>query len=385
MFIYILIFIYLFRLAYVYDIKQKRNGSLNFHYIISCIILITVAGVRYRIGYDTINYMNSFQIAPTLQELMNGAQLKGDLIWGYLMGFSKEIYNDFFVVQILQSIIVNGFIFWFIKRQSPKPFLGVLLYFLLQWWNLCFEAMREAIAISFFLYGMDALLSGKGLKGYYLRVWPAVFAHTFGFITLFFPFIRYLRFNKFSIVVYIAIIVLLFSVKDYVNDITMLIGMVSDDAVFKADKYFNSDTFGESNLSLMGIISLIIGYIFPCISIMFLLVRNQTKREQNPLIPYVFIYICFVILKIQIPIFYRFLNYFELLVIVAFTQALFFEKNRLKLRLVSVSMMLMILVRLYSLSSPDVGTDIEAYHRYLPYNSIFQKDFNHESEIIFSN
>ena len=346
--------------------------------------MIIVAGVRYRIGYDTINYMHTFQFVPTLGEQLSGVQFKGDLLWVYIMGLSKEICNDFFVVQIFQALIVNGFVFWFIRKHSPKPFLAILLYFLLQWWNLCFEAMREAIAVSFFLFGLDALLCGKGFKGYYLRVWPAIFAHTFGFVTLLFPFIKFLNFKKHLIVIYGVIIVFAFFIKDYVNDIVLIMEMVSDTALDKSKKHFDSDIFGTNNLSIYGIISQVIGNILPCMYIILLL-KDRLKTNLYNLTPYLFIYICIYILKFQIPIFYRFLNYFEILVIIAFTQTLYIEKMKLKRFAVVSLMFLMVWVRIYSLASFDVGTRIRAYNRYVPYNSIFQKDLNEKSEMIFNN
>lgn len=382
MLIYIAIFLYLITITYIYDYRNDKR-YLKLNYVISCIILIAVAGLRYRIGYDTNNYMDSFESAIPLSEIIDGRKFKGDPLWVYINGLAKEIYNDFFVVQIIQAIIVNGAIFWFIRRHSPKPFLAVLLYFLLLWWNLCFEAMREAIAVAFFLFALDGLLLNKGFIRYYLRVWPAFLAHSFGFVTLIFPFIKFLKIKKFAIIYLIGIVVLSYFVKDYLNNLSVVFEMTSDMASDKATKYLESDTYGESNLSISGIISMFVGGILPCIPIIASL-KNKTILGKTNLIPFVFIYICIVILRMQIPIFFRFLNYFELLVIVAFTQVLYLERKKIKVQLAYVSMALMVLVRMYSLTAYDVGTKVRAYHRYVPYNSIFQRNYNKESETIFN-
>lgn len=382
MLIYIAIFLYLITITYIYDYRNDRR-YLKLNYVISCIILIAVAGLRYRIGYDTNNYMDSFESAIPLSEIIDGRKFKGDPLWVYINGLAKEIYNDFFVVQIIQAIIVNGAVFWFIRRHSPKPFLAVLLYFLLLWWNLCFEAMREAIAVAFFLFALDGLLLNKGFITYYLRVWPALLAHSFGFVTLIFPFIKFLKVKKYAIIYLIGIVILSYFVKDYLNNLSVVFEMTSDMASDKATKYLESDTYGESNLSISGIISMFVGGILPCIPIIVSL-KNKTILGKTNLIPFVFIYICIVILRIQIPIFFRFLNYFELLVIVAFTQALYLERKKIKAQLAYITMGLMVLVRMYSLTAYDVGTKVRAYHRYVPYNSIFQRNYNKESETIFN-
>lgn len=382
MFIYIIILLYLLFLTYKYDVKKSKQ-YFKVNYIFSCIVLIIVAGVRYRIGYDTSNYMESYKYAPSLSDIINGLQFYGDPLWMYIIAISKEIYNDFFVVQIFQAIIVNVAVFWFVKRHSPKPFLSILLYFLLLWWNLCFEAMREAIAASFFLYALDAILFNKGLKAYYLRVWPAIFAHTFGFVTLLFPFIKYLKIKKYTIILFLAIFIFSFYIKDNINNIISLLEMTSDMAMDKATKYFDSDTYGESNWNINGIISMIIGGILPCLSIIIIL-KNKKNLGKNNLIPFVFVYLCIVILRLQIPIFFRFLNYFELLVIVAFTQAIYLERITIKRQIAYFSMFMMVFMRMYSLNAYDVGTLVKAYRRYVPYNSIFQRNYNKESETIFS-
>lgn len=391
MLIYIVIFVYLSYLVYKYDVKCVKDENKGLHYLFSCFILILVAGFRYRIGYDTNNYMESFMKAPSLVDLFNGAEYKGDFLWAYIFGFSKEIYDDFFIVQFIQAIIVNCTFFWFIKRHSLKPFVAVFLYFMLEWWNLCFEAMREAIAVSFFLYALDAILSNKGLKVYYLRVWPALLAHTFGFVTLFFPLIKFLNIKKYAIIVCSLIFILIFLVKDYMNDLLLMMELAtdagmetSDLALDKATKYVNSDIYGESNMSIKGLMSLFVGNILPCIYIILLLNRNSKVYNQN-WVAFVFVYICICVLRTQVPIFFRFLNYFEILVIVAFTNVLYHEELKIKRQMASVYMFLMVLVRMYSLTSNDVDTTIPAYYRYTPYNSIFQKDFNKKSEIIFSN
>lgn len=370
-------------LANLYDVKKNSGKNARSNYIFSCIILILVSGFRYRIGYDTTNYMEAFGRAPSLDELLKGYQYYGDPLWIYIQAISKEISREFFVVQFIQSIIVNVSVFWFIRRHSPRPFIAVLLYFLLLWWNLCFEAMREAIAVAFFLYALDALLRNKGLKGYFLRVWPAIFAHTFGLVTLFFPFIKYIKLNRYTLIPIAIGIAALFSIDDYINDLATLLEMTSEMAMDKAEKYLDSEVYGESNLSINGIISMVMGGILPCIAIIFPL-NKKVNSKNSYLIPFLIIYICIVILRIKIPIFFRFLNYFELLVIVAFTQVISLEKRKLSRQLVCISMFLMVFLRLYSLNSYDMGTNVKAYHRYIPYNSIFQKNINKESELIFN-
>mgnify|MGYP003447579140 CR=1 FL=1 len=131
----------------------------------------------------------------------------------------------------------------------------------------------------------------------------------------------------------------------------------------------------------MGFLNCFVRFIF---LVLILILKNKTVLGKNNLTPFVFVYLCIVILRLQIPIFFRFLNYFELLVIVAFTQAIYLERITIKRQIAYFSMFAMVFIRMYSLNAYDVGTLVKAYRRYVPYNSIFQRNYNKESETIFS-
>ena len=381
--IYLALLLYLIILCCKYDYGiGKRYRTLN--YIFSCILLILVAGFRYRIGFDTINYMESFYSPyyPPLSEFSFRGDYGNDILWVFINSLAKSVGGGFYTVQFIQAAIVNIVVFWFIKKHSPKPFLGILLFFLFQWWNYCFEAMRESIAIAFYLFGLDALISENSYKKYYLRVWPAALVHTFGFITFLFPLITYLKVNKYLPFVFVGFLVLFFSISDLMN--SMVEGMVGFDglAAEKATKYIESDIYGESTLSIAGVISLFISRVIPIAFLIYVLYLDKSK-ETEVFIPYLLCYILVVFLRIAMPIFFRFYNYFEVMLIIAITQAVSLPKiNRHSLRhFATVAVVaLMVLIRAFELTEP---AGYEAYKRYFPYNSVFTQDYNEQSEAVF--
>lgn len=381
--IYLALLLYLIILCCKYDYGiGKRYRTLS--YIFSCILLILVAGFRYRIGFDTINYMESFYSPyyPPLSEFSFRGDYGNDILWVFINSLAKSVGGGFYTVQFIQAAIVNIVVFWFIKKHSPKPFLGILLFFLFQWWNYCFEAMRESIAIAFYLLGLDALISENSYKKYYLRVWPAALVHTFGFITFLFPLIKYLKVNKYLPFVFVGFLVLFFSISDLMN--SMVEGMVGVDglAAEKATKYIESDIYGESTLSMAGVISLFISRVIPIAFLIYVLYLDKSK-ETEVFIPYLLCYILVVFLRIAMPIFFRFYNYFEVMLIIAITQAVSLPKiNRHSLRhFATVAVVaLMVLIRAFELTEP---AGYEAYKRYFPYNSVFTQDYNERSEAVF--
>lgn len=388
MFIYIFLLTYLTILFYIYDIrKERRYKALN--YVFSCILLILVAGLRYRIGLDTNAYMRSFESPyyPKLQDFSLTGEYGSDIMWVFINSLAKTIGGGFYTVQFIQAATVNIAVFWFIRKHSPKPFMGILLFFMFQWWNYCFEAMRESIAIAFYLFALDALISEKSLKKYYLRVWPAALVHTFGFVTFLFPLIQYIKINRYLPIVIILFLGVFLSIGDILNELVESMAGLENAATAKATKYIESDTYGTSNLSLAGIAALVISRIIPMAFLIYVLHRNR-KAETDIFIPYLICYILVVLLRIKIPIFFRFYNYFEIMMVIAMTQAVSIPSatpGGLK-RIASWAMIaLMIFLRTYELTKPEVDPTkgYKTYNRYIPYNSVFTEDYNEETEYIF--
>ena len=386
--IYLVILIYLLFLFIRYDMcLGSRYRSVNYWF--ACILLILVAALRYRIGFDTINYMESFEspFYPRLSDFSFSGDYGNDILWVFINAIGKSSPWGFYTVQFIQAAIVNIAVFWFIKRHSPKQFFAILLFFLFQWWNYCFEAMRESIAIAFYLFALDALICKNSLKHYYLRVWPAIFAHTFGFVTLFFPLIRYLKINKYLPVIFAAFLVVLFSISDLVNTLVEGMSIMENAASAKATKYIESDIYGESTLSIAGIIALILSRMVPIAYITFVLYRNKDPKT-DVFIPYLLCYMFVILLRMEMPIFFRFYNYFEVMMIIGMTQAVSVRTKVGGYNVTALTWIMiigMIVLRNYELTQPETDSvyDYKTYNRYIPYNSIFTEDYNEESEYIF--
>lgn len=388
MFIYILLLVYLIALFYIYDVRGVTKYRFAY-YVFSCIILILVAGLRYRVGLDTNAYMRSFNqsVYPYLEDFSFFHNYGADIGWVFINSIAKSVGCGFYTVQIIQALIVNIVVFWFIRRHSPKPFLGILLFFMFQWWNYCFEAMRESIAIAFYLLALDGLITKNSLKSYYLRVWPAALVHTFGFVTFLFPLIRYIKVNKYLPFIAVAFLGVFFFIGDIINDLVESMAMMEGMAADKAMEHLSSDTYGESSLSIVGILMLLMSRAIPMLWMIIVLQKDENESSKT-FIPYLICYILVVLLRLKVPIFFRFYNYFEVMMIVAMTQAVTItaaDKKSLKHAVTCCMILLMIFVRTYELTKVETGSlhGYKTYNRYIPYNSIFTEDYNEESEYVF--
>ena len=380
---YFILLLYLLFLYFYYDVLGKK-GYQKLNLYLSCMLLILVAGFRYRIGVDTIKYMEDFKYYPTLDKL-NLSLLDVEPFWLLINSVCKTLYDDFVLVQLVQAAIVNIIIFWFIKRHSPKPFLAILLYYVFQWWNFCFEVMRESISIAFYLYALDAILAQNNWKKYYLRIWPALLVHTFGFVTLLFPFIQLLKFRKSTLGIFAILIVLAFTSSTQLNTIIFLFdGSIAD----KVNYYLDSNIYGGSSISIMGILAYFLGNVLPILIILYIFYKYRQIERISRIVPYLLIFLLIIILRIQVTIFYRFFNYFEIIVIVAMTQLVSLSslrQNRNFRYLTLFALILMSSFKIYQFYKPavDYNKNAKIYHRYYPYNSVFNKEYHQETEWIF--
>ena len=96
--------------------NRKTEGKIGFYLLLFLFILL--AGLRFRVGGDTLAYMEYFNTMPTLNELPNIDYLSSEYnpFWYLFNALIKAVWNDFLFFQIIHAIIVNVAIFWFIQK-----------------------------------------------------------------------------------------------------------------------------------------------------------------------------------------------------------------------------------------------------------------------------
>ncbi|MCH5217380.1 MAG: EpsG family protein [Muribaculaceae bacterium] len=185
--IYIAIFLLMLVGVYAFDYRKTRQFSL-LYYLFFLVVLILISGLRYRLGTDSVVYEGYYDQVPTLWEL---GRFKFDSTRyepGYMVfaSVAKTISPDFMMLQLLHAIVVNSVVFWFIYKVTPNRFLGLSFYFIILYFNLNMQVMREALAVCFFLLAWPSFRDGKWLW-YYLLVIPATLFHSSAILMLLVP------------------------------------------------------------------------------------------------------------------------------------------------------------------------------------------------------
>ena len=122
--------------------------------------LILLSGLAYQVGSDNPGYMYeydsfSFKKIESIHDLINFKDNRQPL-WVLLEYFCHSISPNFVLLKLVIAIFCNWVISRFILKHSLYPFTALLFYGLILYLNLNFNALRQLLAISFFLLGYDA-------------------------------------------------------------------------------------------------------------------------------------------------------------------------------------------------------------------------------------
>lgn len=283
--IYLIVLLLLLLSIYAFD--YRRYG--RFYYLAFWaffIILVFIAGLRYRIGTDSIVYERVYKDFPKIWELAKYNYNTTRFEPGFILFASipRSISSDFTLMQFFQATVVNLVIFWFILKNTSNRFLCLTFYYIILYLNFTTQVMRESLAVCAFLLAWPFLRDGKWLK-YYAMALLAVFLHTSAILLLLIPLlylpgiVEIFRFGKKTIFICIGLLVVGFIMQSKFYDI-MLSLSVSDRMADRANEYSKQD-IGGGILNIMGTLDLIMkSVLYPWMALYF--TKNKVRREKDP-------------------------------------------------------------------------------------------------------
>jgi len=214
--IYIIILILLFIPVIIYDVLGYNKG-MNGWYVFEFTILVLLAGLRYRVGGDTLFYMNFFDYYPKLNELSDfdfiGAEFNP--LWYLYNAICKFISDDFTTFQIIQAILVNSVFFWFFRKYTKYYFSAIFMYFFGYYCYFNFEVLRAVFAICCLMLSIPAL-NKRNYLVYYLWGIVGLLFHYSAFFMFLFPLFQFIFKNvswKQLIIILVVIGLILTSVS----------------------------------------------------------------------------------------------------------------------------------------------------------------------------
>lgn len=381
--IYIVTLLLLIFLTLRIDIVKKKNNYILWYNIVF-IILVCIAGFRYRLGQDTTAYLDMFfHKTPKIYELTTDdfMELGVEPLFLLLNSILLTIGTKFYVLQIIQAFFVNGLILLYFRKHSDYMFLCTVLYFIWVYVGFNMEEMRSSISLAICLFANDYIIEKKWLKGYMLYLIASMF-HYMSLLMLITPLFLFMRLNRNGILILILTFIVGRSAQILLMDYLILlelVGGVGD----KISYYTVNDTYlvqeGNVNYFIVYIIPII---VYPILSIIYKkkFDRNSDLVQFEPFM--MFGMIC-VIMECFIPLFYR-LEHFFTVYFILYLSDMFIGILRSGKRLSKPLAITRLIVFFFPFFLYVGMNYTQSYIRYYPYSSVFEMSTNEKRERAFS-
>ena len=362
----ILIIIFLIPLFGHLSVKVSQR-----YYWFECITVILVMGLRYYVGGDTIGYMTKYDYASPIYDLsvVDFVIAEYQPLWVVVQSICKTISEDFYILQLFVSTVINITVFWVIEKYASNKFLAGFLYMISNMLNFNCEVLRAAFSISVFFLAYEELLK-KNLFRYYILVIIAFLFHDQAIILFLIPFVMpFLRKPMSPVLLCILFLTgFLFTLPPV---IALYAPYLPGDRGEKFAQGYASMSIG----SVFGMIRTIIS-----VYLIYFITRTNFIKSNEKLLPAVNIYLCCNVIGICMPIFItRVSQFFVIYYICALSTFIYLYKRSLAKTAV-VAVWIFGVFRYYTqdvtswVNSNEHATDrYYFYERFFPYYSIWEE------------
>lgn len=379
--IYLTILVFLFFLILHFDVGEKKKNR-DLWYFIMFLVFTLVAGLRYRLGGDTVAYWHRFyDIYPQLKDFsFSDYPIGTDPLFVLFNSIVKACSGGFWVVQLLHALFINALIFKYFKRHSSYLFSCLLFYFIGFYFTYNMEIMRASISIVLCLYAFDFFIEKKWIKG--LILWGiSCFFHAQSLVVIIFvPLFLLIGFNKRTLIIFIIAYILGFSVGGFLdNNLTLLEGTVSA----KASYYESNDAF-TSGASLIFLLI----YVLPTALYILLGYRYLRKRNKlggiSHLEGLILMGLLLLVMESQVGILNRYTDYFRIYFAMfyaeLFVSIIKAHKNNIKNSLATATIVFAPMFCLFLFFNSPSGYG----RRYYPYSSVIEKSIDQGREELYN-
>jgi hypothetical protein len=350
------------------------------------ISFILLAGLRYHIGIDSLRYEQWFNNdLPTINHFSFNSYYGYEPLFVLLSSLIKTLFGGWIFAQIIFAFIINVIIFRYIKKYTRYIFTAVLIYFISWFFDYNCETIRQSLAVAVFLMSIRFLEHKKYVK-YYIFAIIAFLFHYSSIVVFIIPLILKFRINWVSCVFFVVLLAIGAYVRIKFGAILNLLGTLYE-PILHYSVYENNALVTDS-LNYKGMIFVIGCNVLPYIFAVNILRRHNISN--NVLEAILLLYLSFVILACNIPLFHRFTQYFGIISVIYFADIMGSSFNtsiryNFKSKIVATYVCMAFLLSTYMQNiSVDENTGLSSYRRYYPYSSIITKTTYSDREYFFS-
>ncbi len=380
--IYLFIIIILLILSIHYDIcKNTKEKTFWIRFVL--FVFVMLAGLRYRIGIDTIRYIGKFyDVYPNLSKLSwEDFSIGSDPLYMLLNSIVKSLGCRFYVVQILHALFVNFLLFNYVKKHSEYLFTFLVFYFVIFYYGYNADTMRASMSIVVCLYANDYILQKNYIKGYVLYSIGCLF-HISTVLLLVTPLLFKLKLNYISLGMGAMVFVVSGLLQDFLTDNVSF--FLSADIVYgKLEGYVEEEDNLNDKLNILGYITKSIPCIYPVIYMLWL---KYKKRQSNLLQfePIVTVGMLFAIAALRVPILSRYVDFY-LVYFYIIDAHLFVEMVRSyskKIKIYSFIRPVVLFVPLFFVTYQS-WKSLYLYDIVLPYSSVIERSIDERREKVY--
>lgn len=195
-------YIYLFVVILVVLFSKYINDKKFSLYDITIILALgLICGLRYKVGSDYFLYEGAYYDLNEYNRMEYGIM--------YLIKFLNFLHLDYSVFLLIISFLTISFVYISLKKYSKTPHQSLFLFICLGYYAMCFNGIRQMLALSICLISIKYLLNRKILK-YLICIFCACLCHFTAIIMIPLYFIVNINFDKKILKIFLIISVLLY-------------------------------------------------------------------------------------------------------------------------------------------------------------------------------
>lgn len=195
---------------YIFGVNKTKFRRAAFC-ICAAIFFALLVGLRdLSVGNDTIYNSNIFKWVVTLNWSYDRISSYIEPGYYYLIKFLSLFSKDSRILLMFVAFFTYPVFFWFMYKNSKDVILSTILFVGLQFLAMTLNTMRQSIAISFILIGIQAFLYRRKWIPYILFCVLAFLFHRSSIVSLLFIPLFMMKGNKANITFITIVFVLLF-------------------------------------------------------------------------------------------------------------------------------------------------------------------------------
>lgn len=348
--IYLVLFLTFIICIFINEYSHRKIEKPLF--IAMCVLLGTIAAMRYKVGLDYSGYLSIFRVAKRNSQNINISMItflgekigveKFFVLINILMariGIRAEVFIG---IMSVITIVIIGYV---ILRESVYPFFSLMIFYLTAYLQML-NISRQFISIALVLFAVTMLQKKKYVLYAAAQV-LAILVHTSALVALCYVILNKLKFNYKVYWLYIMTAIAIFFFEDDMIEVLARFGVYSD--LLQANRGLKPFTIVPS-LVLVVLVGLYMN-------------RLTSKKENHVYMHAVMISFIIAILSLRLFYFSR-VSYYFTITLVLFVPILVEAVREARARFIVVCGYVFMMGAIF------INNALELSNKYLPYNSV---------------